>query len=137
MGLNKHTVSNEAQLTAGWATVESDHASDDYSTLILDRFGRIRSCGESAASMFHMDRERLVGLSAADLIPDLFENSAPRDYRTRQLADLARDSSWRPSQITDSDGYSYAVDLCLSCVETKGEEFFLAHLHRVDEDETV
>ena len=80
--------------------------------------------------MFHMSRSRLIGMSAADLIPDLFEKSAPGNNRTRRLVNLAQDSSWRPHQMTDADGHSYAVELCLSCVVAEGQNIFLAHLHR-------
>ncbi len=106
---------------------------DDYSTLVLDRQGRVRSCGESAEHMFRTSGSRLVGRLAVDLIPTLFFKTSSPSERAKHLAHKAKDGAWHHHQIIDADGCEFDVELCVSCVTTDGQEIFLVNVHRVGE----
>lgn len=133
MNLQPHLVHSPDQPAISLMARLRSAVTDDYSTLVLDRQGRVRSCGESAEHMFRTRQSRLVGRLAADLIPSLFPKTNSRSDRAKHLALEAKDGAWHHHQIIDAEGCEFDVELCVSCIATDGQEIFLVNVHRVGE----
>ncbi len=103
---------------------------DDFSTLVLDPLGRVRSCGESAERMFRMKQSMLIGMHAAALIPSLFREMVAAEAQLSQLINAAEAGSWHRHHINDAEGGNYLVDLCISRVVIAGVDIFLVNMHR-------
>ncbi len=132
----------DAQSSAGPQQVESkqnlvDAAAnfvnrDDYGTLILDRFGRILSCGAPAERIFRTNQVRLIEHLISDFVAGLFPGeSSPGDQQTL-LVDSCVDGEWRRFVARDAGGQSFAVELKLVRMATPSpdREMFLLNVRR-------
>jgi PAS domain-containing protein len=103
---------------------------DEYGTLILDRAGRIRSCGEPAEHMFAASQVRLIGRRISDFIAGLHLGGRSPSYSARYLAYLSASGEWRKYDAKDIDGRGFAIELKLSQVVTDGREMFLLTMRK-------
>jgi len=94
-------------------------------TLILDRTGRIASCGEPAARIFADSQARLVGRSIGEFIDGLYLGGSSPSYGARYLDYLSGDGSWRRFEANDMKGEHFIVEIKLSPIATEGQELFL------------
>ncbi|MDO8789612.1 MAG: PAS domain-containing protein [Sulfuritalea sp.] len=105
-----------------------------YGTLILDRLGRILSCGAPAEKIFGASQVRLVGRWISEFIGGLFLAGNSPSYNTRYLVYLCADGEWRKFEARDADGQAFEVELNLSRVMTEEQEMFLLNLRRPEGD---
>ena len=132
----------DAQSSAGPQQVESkqnlvDAAAnfvnrDDYGTLILDRFGRILSCGAPAERIFRTNQVRLIEHLISDFVAGLFPaESSPGDQQTC-LVDSCVDGEWRRFVARDAEGQAVSVELKLVRMATPSpdREMFLLNVRR-------
>ena len=103
-------------------------------TLVLDRLGRILSCGAPAENIFGASQVRLVGRWISEFIGGLFLAGSSLSYNTRYLVYLCADGEWRKFEARDADGQGFKVELNLSRVTTDGQEMFLLNLRRPEDD---
>lgn len=106
----------------------------EYGTLILDRLGRILSCGTPAGKIFGASQARLAGRWISEFIGGLFLAGNSPSYNTRYLVYLCADGEWRKFAARDIGGLAFEVELNLSRVMTDGQEMFLLNLRRPDDD---
>lgn len=117
-----------------------DHAAADlatsggYGTLILDRFGRIVSCGVAATIIFGEGQTRLAGREISEFIAGLFLPGASPSCCGPHLGYLCADDDWRRYEATDATGRRFVVQAMLSRMsfdgELDGEELFLLTVRR-------
>ncbi|MDP1612910.1 MAG: hypothetical protein Q8M11_17795 [Sulfuritalea sp.] len=105
---------------------------DDYCTLILDRLGRILSCGAPAERIFGASQVRLVGRFISDFVVGLFLDGSSPSYSARYLVYLCADGEWRRFEARDAAGQPLAVELNLARVATVSpdREMFLLNVRR-------
>ena len=104
----------------------------DYGTLILDRLGRILSCGAPAERIFRTNQVRLIEHLISDFVAGLFPGeSSPGDQQTL-LVDSCVDGEWRRFVARDPEGLTFAVELKLVRVATPSldREMFLLNVRR-------
>ena len=104
----------------------------DYCTLILDRVGRILSCGAPAERIFGASQLRLVGRLISDFVADLFRGGSSPSYNARFLVYLCADGEWRKFEARDASGQAFMVELNLARVATDSpdREMFLLNVRR-------
>ncbi len=132
----------DAQTSAGPQQVESkqnlvDAAANfvnrgDYGTLILDRLGRILSCGTPAERIFRTNQVRLIEHLISDFVAGLFPaESSPGDQQTCLVATCV-DGEWRRFVARDAGGQAFAVELKLVRMATPSpdREMFLLNVRR-------
>ena len=102
----------------------------DYGTLILDRSGRILSCGAPAERMFGASHVRLMGRWISEFIAGLFLAGSSPSYSARYLVYLCADGEWRKFEAKDAAGQEFTVELNLSRMATDGQEIFLLNVRR-------
>lgn len=105
----------------------------EYGTLILDRLGRILSCGAPAEKIFGAGHVRLMGRRISEFIAGLFLAGSSPSYNARYLVYLCADDEWRKFEATDADGGGFTVELKLSRVTTDAQEIFLLNVRRPGE----
>lgn len=103
----------------------------DYCTLILDRLGRILSCGTPADRIFGASQGRLI----SDFVAGLFLNGSSPSYCARYLVYLCADGEWRKFAAKDAAGRAFTVELNLArMVSVSPErEMFLLNVRRPGE----
>jgi len=104
----------------------------DYCTLILDRLGRILSCGTPAERIFGAGQVGLVGRLISDFIAGLFLNGSSPSYCARYLMYLCADGEWRKFEAKDAAGRAFAVELNLARMASVSpeREMFLLNVRR-------
>ncbi|MDP1735738.1 MAG: PAS domain-containing protein [Sulfuritalea sp.] len=107
---------------------------DEYGTLIVDRAGRVLSCGEPAGQIFRIRHAQMVGRQIPEFIDGLFLNGSSPSYSARHLVYLCSDGEWRRFQATDAQGAHFAVELNLLRIVTDGQEMFLLNVRRAGAD---
>ena len=119
----------------GSATVQSDGAfgtasrtNGQMGTLILDRMGRIVSCGEPAENILADSQSRLIGRGISEFICGLCLGGTSPSYNSRYLDYLCGDGVWRKFEARDVVGEKFLVELSLSPIVTEGQRLFLLHL---------
>lgn len=105
---------------------------EDYGTLILDRLGRILSCGTPAERIFGANRVRLMGKLISDFVSGLLPGGSSPSFNTRYLVHLCADGEWRTYEARDATGQAFAVELNLARVVTtrSDQEMFILNLRR-------
>lgn len=103
-----------------------------HGALVLDRLGRILSCGVAAERIFGANRVWLVGRCVSEFIDGLFLTGSSPSYNARYLVYLCADGEWRKFEARDADGHGFEVELNLSRVMTNGREMFLLNLRRAE-----
>lgn len=106
---------------------------DAYGTLILDRAGRIRSCGEPAEHMFRASQVRLIGRQISEFIAGLHPEGRSPSYSARYLAYLCASGEWRKYDAKDIDGRTFAIELKMSQMVTEGRDMFLLTMRKAGE----
>lgn len=117
---------------------ELDDVADDigghreHGTLILDRFGRILSCGEPAARLLGTRPARMMGGWITDFISGLFRAGSSPSYSARYLVHLCADGEWRRFPAVDGKGESLLVEVNLARMASDNSacEIFLLNLRR-------
>lgn len=104
----------------------------DYGTLILDRLGRILSCGTPAERIFGASQIRLIGKLISDFVSGLVVGGNSPSYNARYLVHLCADGEWRKYEARDGAGQAFAVELNLVRVASSGadREMFLLNVRR-------
>lgn len=104
---------------------------DEYGTLILDRSGRILSCGAPAERIFAANQVHLLGRWISEFISGLFLTGSSPSYGARYLVYLCTDGEWRKFEANDAAGQAFTIELNLSRMATDGREIFLLSVRRV------
>ena len=132
----------DAQSSAGLQQAESkqklvDAAANfvnrgDYGTLILDRLGRILSCGAPAERIFRTNQTRLIEHLISDFVAGLFPGESSPDDQQTCLVDWCVDGEWRRFVARDPGGLAFAVELKLVRMATPSpdREMFLLNVRR-------
>ncbi|MBI3095276.1 MAG: hypothetical protein HYY97_10435 [Rhodocyclales bacterium] len=104
----------------------------EYCTLILDRLGRILSCGTPAERIFGAGQVGLVGRLISDFIAGLFLNGSSPSYSARYLMYLCADGEWRKFEAKDVTGRAFTVELNLARMASVSpeREMFLLNVRR-------
>lgn len=104
----------------------------DYGTLILDRLGRIISCGTPVERLFGANRIRLAGHLISDFVAGLLPCGNSPSFNARYLVYLCADGRWRKYEATDAAGDMFAVELNLTRMATadSDRELFLLNVRR-------
>lgn len=104
----------------------------DYGTLILDRLGRIASCGASAERLLGACEARLIGRRIVDFIPDLLLNDSSPSFSARYLVHLCNGIEWCKFAARDSFGRPLAIEIKLMPMTSSGgeKELILLNLRR-------
>ncbi|WP_310452733.1 hypothetical protein [Sulfuritalea sp.] len=107
----------------------------DYCTLILDRLGRILSCGTPAERIFGASQVRLVGRLISDFIAGLFLNGSSPSYCARYLVYLCADGEWRKFEAKDAAGRAFTIELNLARMASVSpeREMFLLNVRRPEQ----
>lgn len=109
-----------------------------FCTFILDRMGRIVSCGEPSERIFLEISSRLTGRGIADFIDGLCLGGTSPSYSARYVDHLCAETEWRRFAARDASGQRFFVELKLSPIVAEGERLFLLNLrHPVGETETL
>lgn len=136
-----------AQITAGLQQADSEQdifqaaatfeRRGDYGTLILDRVGRILSCGTPAERIFGANRVRLMGNLISDFVGGLFLGGSSPSYNARYLVHLCADGQWHKYEARDAGGQAFAVELNLARLATTAgsdSEMFLLNVRRPEQN---
>lgn len=107
----------------------------DYGTLILDRMGRILSCGTPAERIFGASQVRLIGHLISDFVAGLFLGGSSPSYNARYLVYLCADGEWRKFEAKDAAGQGFTVELNLARMATVSpdREMFLLNVRRPEQ----
>ena len=105
----------------------------NYGTLILDRLGRILSCGVSVEKIFRASQVRLIGARVSEFIAGLLLGGSSPSYGARYSVYLCADGKWRKFMATDASGHEFAVELNLTRTVTEEQDIFLLNVRRPEE----
>jgi PAS domain S-box-containing protein len=106
---------------------------DEYGTLILDRVGKIISCGLPAEKIFGVKQDRLMGRWISEFIAGLFLGGNSQCNRAKYLEYLCTDGEWRKFEAMDAGGHGFAVEINMARVATDGREVVVLNVHRPEE----
>lgn len=99
-------------------------------TLLLDRLGKILSCGKPSESLFGARQVHLIGKRISELVRGLcFEGSSP-SFSQRYLVHLCADDTWRQFEAIDSDGRGFVLEIKLAQVSSGTQEMFLLNVRK-------
>jgi hypothetical protein len=107
-----------------------DAMHDAHGTLILDRVGRILSCGVPVVTMFGAGQAKLVGRRISDFITGLLLGGSSPSFSARHLVYLCGNGEWRRFDAKDVAGRGFPVELKLSQIVTDGRELLLLTLRQ-------
>lgn len=97
-------------------------------TFILDRMGRIVSCGESGERIFAECPSRMIGKDIVEFIDGLCLGGASASYNARYLDHLCGEIAWRKVAARDAAGMRFFVELNLAPIVADGHRLFLLNL---------
>lgn len=97
-------------------------------TLILDRMGRIASCGEAVEAIFSETQSSLIGRGIAELIGGLCLGGTSPSYTSRYLDYLSGDGNWRRFEVRDAVGDRFPVEIKLAPIASEGQRLFLLNI---------
>ena len=103
---------------------------EECGALLLDRVGRIVSCGEPAERIFGASPARLLGRPISDFIAGLFLGGTSPSYSARYLVYLCASDEWRAFDAKDVAGRPFKLALNLSQTVTEGREVYLLNVRR-------
>jgi PAS domain S-box-containing protein len=110
--------------------VASFASSGEYSTLMLDRMGRILSCGAPAEKIFGASRARMLGRQISEYIVGLLLGGTSPSYRARYLVYLCANGEWQKFQAKDAHDGAFSVEINVSQMTASGQEIFLLTVRR-------
>lgn len=119
---------SSATVEAGFQLGTASRSNGLTGTLILDRMGRIVSCGEPVERILADRQPRLIGRGIADFIGGLCLGGTSPSYNSRYLDYLCAEGAWRKFEARDVVGEKFMVELSLSPIVTEGQRLFLLHL---------
>ncbi|OHE85957.1 MAG: hypothetical protein A3G75_09075 [Verrucomicrobia bacterium RIFCSPLOWO2_12_FULL_64_8] len=96
-----------------------EQASD--SILVHDPNGRILDVNRRACESLGYTREELIKLNVLDLVPGLDRGRAEADWRSVQPGK----SLTRVARLRRKDGSTLPVEVCLGCIEIRGERLIV------------
>lgn len=99
-----------------------------FATFILDRMGRIVSCGEPGERIFAESPSRMIGKGIAEFIDGLCLGSTSASYSARYLEHLCAETAWRKFAARDVTGQRFFVELNLVAIVADGQRLFLLNL---------
>lgn len=99
-----------------------------FATFILDRMGRIVSCGEPGERIFAESSSRMIGRSIAEFIDGLCLGGTSASYNARYLDHLCAELAWRRFSARDVTGQRFFVELNLVAIVADGQRLFLLNL---------
>ena len=107
----------------------------EYGTLILDRLGRILSCGTPAERIFGASQIRLIGHLISDFVGGLFLGGSSPSYNARYLVYLCADGEWRKFEAKDAAGQVFTIELNLArlAMVSPDREMFLLNVRRPEQ----
>lgn len=97
-------------------------------TLILDRTGRIASCGEVVEAIFGETQSSLIGRGIAEFIGGLCLGGTSPSYSARYLDYLSGDDKWRSFEARDVVGERFPVQIKLAPIVSDGQRLFLLNI---------
>lgn len=97
-------------------------------TFILDRMGRIVSCGEPGERIFAETPSRMIGRGIVEFIDGLCLGGASASYNARYLDHLCAETAWRKFAARDAAGQRFFVELNLVPIVADGQRLFLLNL---------
>ncbi len=105
-----------------------------HAALVLDRLGRILSCGEPAARLLAASQASLIGRRISDFISGLFLVGSSPSYCARYLGHLCADNAWRRFPAVDGNGQPLLIDINMARMASGHvpREIFLLNLRRPD-----
>ncbi len=102
----------------------------EYAAVMLDRAGRILSCGVPAEKLFGASRAQLVGSWISEFISCFLREGSSPSYGARYLVELCADDTWRRFEAKDAAGRELEVELRLSQMNAGGEEIYILNVRR-------
>lgn len=99
-----------------------------FATFILDRMGRIVSCGEPGERIFAESPSRMIGRGIAEFIDGLCLSGTSASYNARYLEHLCAELAWRKYPARDVTGQRFFVELNLVAIVADGQRLFLLNL---------
>lgn len=97
-------------------------------TFILDRTGRIVSCGEPGERIFADNPSWMIGKGIAEFIDGLCLGSTSASYNARYLDHLCAEGVWRKFAARDVAGQRFFVELNLMPIVADGQQLLLLNL---------
>lgn len=97
-------------------------------TMILDRTGRIASCGEAVERVLAESQSSLIGRGISDFIAGLCLGGSSPSYAARYLDYLSTDGAWRRLEARDAAGERFMVEIKLAPIVTEGQRLFLLNI---------
>ena len=105
-------------------------------TMILDRLGRILSCGAPSERLFGARQHQLMGRRIAEFIAGLLLSGSSPGAGAKHLVRLCANGAWCRFEAKDVGGLRFAVDLNLSRIASSGRTIYLLSMRRLEETAT-
>lgn len=102
----------------------------EHGTLMLDRMGRILSCGAPVEKLFGAGQARLIGRQISEFIAGVLRGGSSPSYQARYLVYLCADGGWRQFEAKDIHGRAFVVEANVSQMMANGQEIFLLTVRR-------
>lgn len=102
----------------------------EHGTLMIDRTGRILSCGTPVEKLFGASQARLIGRPISEFIAGLMRGGTSPSYRARYLVYLCADGNWSHVEARDVHGQPFSVEVNVSQMLASGQEIFLLTVRR-------
>lgn len=99
-----------------------------FATFILDRMGRIVSCGEPGERIFSQSSSHMIGRGIAEFIDGLCLGGTSASYDARYLEHLCAEVAWRKFAARDVTRQRFFVELNLVGIVADGQRLFLLNL---------
>ncbi len=107
------------------------------SSLLLDRQGRVLSCGAPTEKLFGASHQQLMGRDISSLIGDLLPGACRVGDDASYIDHLCADGEWRSFAAQDVGGHPFAVELKLSPMVASHQEIFLLNVRRLEDGSTL
>ncbi len=104
--------------------------------MILDRLGRILSCGTPAERLFGASPRQLMGRRITEFIAGFHLGGRSPGFDARYLVLLCRDGGWREFGAMNAAGITFEVEINLSRIVSCGRKIYLLNVCRLEETAT-
>lgn len=129
----EQVVANRPRAVSGLVTTHAAASLADggeHGTLMIDRTGRILSCGTPVEKLFGTSQARLIGRSVSEFVDGLMRGGTSPSYSARYLVYLCTDGQWSRFEAKDVHGCAFAVEVNVSQMIANGQEIFLLTVRR-------
>ena len=99
-------------------------------SLMLDRQGRILSCGAPTEKLLAASQIQLMGRGISEFIGGLLPGGSAPKHGANYIGHLCADGEWRKFKAQDVGGREFIVELNVSQMITNDQEIFLLNMHR-------